>query len=103
MKRSTATVDPNILIALLGSLATILCTVLTVKANHSKMVEELDKHNAIQDERQRAMLQTIDRLSQQVERHSAMQEKLPLLSEKIDNLSMRIDKLEKQLEEIRRT
>lgn len=84
-------VDTNLLITIITSVVTICTTVFTVKTGNQHMqdtlTQELDKHNAVQDER-------IRNLTQQVEKHNNVVTRMFTLEEKVSNLEKNIDKLE---------
>ena len=84
-------VDTNLLITIITSVVTICTTVFTVKTGNQHMqdtlTQELDKHNAVQDER-------IRNLTQQVEKHNNIVTRMFTLEEKVSNLEKNVDKLE---------
>ena len=84
-------VDTNLLITIITSVVTICTTVFTVKTGNQHMqdtlTQELDKHNAVQDER-------IRNLTQQVEKHNNVVTRMFTLEEKVSNLEKNLDKLE---------
>ena len=61
-----------------GGLA-VLSTYLTVRAGNQRVMAELEKHNAIQDEK-------IENLTREVRKHNNFAEKIPVLEEKISQL-----------------
>ena len=84
-------VDTNLLITIITSVVTICTTVFTVKTGNQHMqdtlTQELDKHNAVQDER-------ILNLTQKVEKHNSVIERMFALEEKVNNIEKHVDKLE---------
>lgn len=84
-------IDTNLLITVITSVVTICTTVFTVKTGNQHMqdtlTQELDKHNAVQDER-------IRNLTQQVEKHNNVVTRMFTLEEKVSNLEKNVDKLE---------
>ena len=84
-------VDTNLLITIITSVVTICTTVFTVKTGNQHMLDtltqELDKHNAVQDER-------ICNLTKQVEKHNSVVERMFALEERVNNLEKNVDKLE---------
>ena len=81
------TVDPSIIIAVITGVLTLIGTVITVRGGNDRIQHELDKHNAVQDER-------ITELTREVRKHNDFAERIPRLQEKIENIEKRISKLE---------
>ena len=84
-------IDTDLLITVITSVVTICTTIFTVKTGNQHMqdtlTQELDKHNAVQDER-------IRNLTQQVEKHNNVVTRMFTLEEKVSNLEKNFDKLE---------
>lgn len=84
-------IDTDLLITVITSVVTICTTIFTVKTGNQHMqdtlTQELDKHNAVQDER-------IRNLTQQVEKHNNVVTRMFTLEEKVSNLEKNVDKLE---------
>lgn len=84
-------IDTDLLITVITSVVTICTTIFTVKSGNQHMqdtlTQELDKHNAVQDER-------IRNLTQQVEKHNNVVTRMFTLEEKVSNLEKNVDKLE---------
>ena len=84
-------VDTNLLITIITSVVTICTTVFTVKTGNQHMqdtlTQELDKHNAVQDER-------ICNLTKQVEKHNSVVERMFALEEKVNNIEKNLERLE---------
>lgn len=61
-----------ILVCVLSSLCTLLCTVLTVRSGNKKISEELSNelrtHNTLQDERIRVLTEKVERHNNLIER-----------------------------------
>lgn len=84
-------IDTNLLITIITSVVTICTTIFTVKTGNQNMkdtlTQELDKHNAVQDER-------ISQLTKQVEKHNSIVERTYVLEAKMNNIEKEIDKME---------
>ena len=84
-------IDNDLLITVITSVVTICTTIVTVKSGNQHMqdtlTQELDKHNAVQDER-------ICNLTKQVEKHNSVVERMFALEERVNNLEKNVDKLE---------
>lgn len=79
--------DPTIVVGILTLLGTILTVWAGFSQTKNKIMSELDKHNAVQDER-------IKVLTQEVKRHNDFAERIPNLEAKYETLEKRVDKLE---------
>jgi hypothetical protein len=71
--------DSTVIVAIIGALATITATVLTVRAGNKKIQQDLAAHNAVQDER-------IQTLTKQVEKHNQLVERTYKLEARVDVL-----------------
>lgn len=84
-------IDNDLLITVITSVVTICTTIFTVKSGNQHMqdtlTQELDKHNAVQDER-------ICNLTKQVEKHNSVVTRMFTLEEKVSNIEKSIEKLE---------
>ena len=79
--------DPSIIVALVTGGLPLIGTVITVWSGNSKIEAELDKHNAVQDER-------ITELTREVRMHNDFAQRIPLLEQRIEILEKEINKLE---------
>lgn len=79
--------DPTIVVGILTLLGTILTVWAGFSQTRNKIMFELDKHNAVQDERIKA-------LTQEVKKHNEFAERIPNLEAKYETLEKRVDKLE---------
>lgn len=81
-------VDATIIVGIL----TLVGTIITVWAGNvstkDKILAELNKHNAVQDER-------LTELTREVRRHNDFAERIPKLESRYENLEKRVDRLEK--------
>lgn len=80
-------VDPNLLIAIVTGLLTVVATVITVSGGNNKIEAELEKHEAVQDEK-------ITELTREVRQHNEFASRIPRIEERLDNDERRIEKLE---------
>jgi len=80
-------IDPTIAVGLLTFLGTIVTVIAGFISTGNKLQSELDKHNAVQDER-------ISELTREVRRHNDFAERIPNLEAKYDSLEKRVDRLE---------
>ena len=82
------------LLSMLGSIVVailaLIGNVLTVYAGNRKLEPELDKHNAVQDER-------ITNLTIEVRKHNGFAERIPKVETEILDLTKRVDRLEGKL------
>lgn len=71
--------DTTVLIAVIGAVATITGTIITVRGGQRKIQQDLREHNAVQDER-------IQTLTRQVEKHNQIVERTYRLEARVDVL-----------------
>lgn len=71
--------DTTVLIAVIGAVATITGTIITVRGGQRKIQQDLREHNAVQDER-------IQTLTRQVEKHNQLVERTYRLEARVDVL-----------------
>lgn len=81
----------SIIVALISGVLALAGTILSVNAGNKHIEAELDKHNAIQDERIRA-------LTEAVNRHNDFASRIPRLEQRIEDMSKRLDKIEEHKE-----
>lgn len=84
-------VDPTIATALITGGITLLGTTLTVMGGNKKISNELDKHNAIQDER-------IAELSRRVELHNQVVSRTYNLEADSRETAVKLENIERRLE-----
>lgn len=80
-------IDPAILVAVITGVLTLAGTIITVKGGNDKIQHELDKHNAVQDER-------ITELTREVRKHNEFAERIPKLEAKVETMEKTISKLQ---------
>lgn len=80
-------IDPAILVAVITGVLTLAGTIITVKGGNDKIQHELDKHNAVQDEK-------ISELTREVRIHNNFAQRVPLLEQKIETIEKQINKME---------
>ena len=71
--------DTTVIIALIGAVATIAGTIITVRGGQRKIQQDLREHNAVQDER-------IQTLTRQVEKHNQIVERTYKLEARVEVL-----------------
>ncbi|MBP5461777.1 MAG: hypothetical protein J6Y20_06605 [Lachnospiraceae bacterium] len=76
-----------------GALAIVVC-IININANHNKLVSELEKRDAIHDERLKQLKESVDKHNQVIERTYALETSAKVLAEKIDVANHRISDLE---------
>lgn len=80
-----------VIVAVVTGAITLVGTIITVvfsnNATQIKIQAELDKHNAIQDER-------IKNLTTEVQKHNAFAERIPALAARLDVVETRVANLE---------
>lgn len=86
--------DSSIVVAIITSAITLIGTIITVIASNSttrtSIKAELDKHEAIQDER-------ISTLTEEVRKHNGFAERIPKLEARMESAEKRLDKVEGRL------
>lgn len=85
----------TVIAALISAGAAILVCVLQGNANHKKLVAELEKHDAVHDERLKQLKETVDKHNQVIERTFRLEQDTSLLNEKIKVANHRIEDLER--------
>lgn len=71
--------DTTVIIALIGAVATLAGTVITVRGGNKRIQQDLREHNAVQDEK-------ISNLTKQVEKHNSLVERTYKLEARVDVL-----------------
>lgn len=67
----------------------LIGVIITSIVSNSNIRHQLDKHQAVQDER-------IKNLTEAVERHNSFAQVIPKLEQKLDDLTSRVDRLEEE-------
>lgn len=78
-----------IITALITGGISLVGVILTVRSGNQKIQMELDKHNAVQDER-------ISELTREVRRHNDFAERIPRIEQRVDSLEKRVDRMDRQ-------
>ena len=76
--------NETIITALITGGLALMGTVLTVKQGNDKIMAELEKHQAVQDEK-------IENLTREVRKHNGHQERIVALETKVDMLEKQND------------
>ena len=71
--------DTSIIVALITGGLSLVSVYLTVRSGNQKIMSELDKHEAVQDER-------ISELTREVRKHNSFAERIPVLESRITNV-----------------
>ena len=82
-------IDPNIIIALISGLFTLICTVLTVRSGTAKTQAMIEKNQAVTDTK-------VEELTREVRAHNNFAMEIPLLKDRQDRLEQRVSKLEEE-------
>jgi len=89
--------DGNIAIALIGGLASITASVITVIS----VIVTSNKNNAAVDaklDKQQAVIETkLNNLTEEVQKHNNFASRIPVIEVQVTNLTQRIDKLEREV------
>ena len=88
--------DVAIWVAVIGMVASILTTVITVTSTNNKTRQEISTQLALQDERQKTITDKVDELSAEVRAHNEYGRQIPVLQEKLSNLDHRLSELERR-------
>ena len=88
--------DTAIWVAVIGMVASILTTVITVTSTNNKTRQEISTQLALQDERQKTITDKVDELSAEVRAHNEYGRQIPVLQEKLSNLDHRLSDLERR-------
>lgn len=88
--------DVAIWVAVIGMVASILTTVITVTSTNNKTRQEISTQLALQDERQKTITDKVDELSAEVRAHNEYGRQIPVLQEKLSNLDHRLSDLERR-------
>lgn len=82
-------IDPNIIIALISGLFTLICTVLTVRSGTAKTQTMIEKRQAVTDTK-------VEELTREVRAHNNFAMEIPVLKDRQDRLEQRVTKLEEK-------
>ena len=89
----------EIIVAVIGAVATIAAVIITGRANHRTMLEELRRSSAAADARldkSQAITDTkLDELTREVREHNNFARRVPVLEEQIKVANHRIEDLER--------
>ena len=80
-------IDPTIVVGILTLIGTIITVIVGFISTRDKVLTEINKNNAVQDER-------IAELTREVRRHNSFAERIPSLEAKYDTLDKRVSRLE---------
>ena len=87
--------DVAIWVAVIGMVASILTTVITVTATNSRTRDEIKRELAVQEERQKNVIDNVKELSAEVKAHNDSGRQMPVLVEQIKVINHRLDDLER--------
>jgi len=87
--------ETAIWVAVIGMIASILTTVITVTATNSKTRQEIRTQLALQDERQKNVIDNVKELSTEVKAHNEFGRQIPVIVEQIKVINHRLDDLER--------
>lgn len=71
--------DTSIIVALITGGLSLIGVYITVRSGNQKVMAELDKHQAVQDEK-------IAELTREVRKHNSFAERIPVLESRITNI-----------------
>lgn len=72
-------IDSSIVVAIITGGLSLIGVYITVRSGNQKVMAELDKHQAVQDEK-------IAELTREVRKHNSFAEKIPVLETRIETL-----------------
>ena len=75
----------ELIVAVVAGLFTLIGTIITVYSGNRKISFDLDKHNAVQDEK-------ITELTREVRKHNEFAERIPKIEARLDSVEKRLDK-----------
>lgn len=81
-------IDPNIIVALISGVVTLLCTVMTVRSGTAKTQALIEKNQAVTDTK-------VEELTREVRAHNQFAQRIPVLEERLNNHEERIKELER--------
>ncbi len=84
----------TVIAALVSAAAAIIVCVLNNNSNHKKLLVELEKRDAVQDERLRQLKETVDKHNNVIERTYKLEQGTALLGEQMKVANHRIADLE---------
>ena len=73
-----------VLVAIIGGIFSYYSSKVTAKGTHDTLVSELDKHNAVQDERMSNVYREMTDLKNELKRHNDAFDKIPKIEERLD-------------------
>ena len=88
--------ETAIWVAVIGMVASILTTVITVTSTNSKTRQEIRTKLDIQEVTQKNLTEKVDELSAEVRAHNEYGRQIPVLQEKLANLDHRMSELERR-------
>lgn len=88
--------ETAIWVAVIGMVASILTTVITVTATNSRTRDEIKRELAVQEERQKNVIDNVKELSAEVKAHNEYGRQIPVLTEQIKVINHRLDDLERR-------
>ena len=83
--------ETAVIVALISAGATIFAVILQGKATTTKVMTELEKHQAVTDVK-------IEELTRETRKHNNFGERIPVIEEQIKVANHRIDDLERKVE-----
>lgn len=78
-------IDSSIVVAIITGGLSLIGVYITVRSGNQKVMAELDKHQAVQDEK-------IAELTREVRKHNSFAEKIPVLETRIETIERIQDK-----------
>ena len=87
----------TIISAIISGVVAIVVCVLNSNANHKKVLAELEKRDAIQDERLKQLKESVDKHNQVIERTYALEKTAAIHEEEIKVANHRIADLESKV------
>ena len=88
--------DVAIWVAVIGMVASILTTVITVTSANNKTREEIKTEQKLQEERMKNVIEKVSELSTETKAHNEYGRQIPVLTEQIKVINHRLDDLERR-------
>lgn len=79
---------PEIVIAVIGSISSIIAVVITTRSGNKEITHKLEMHQAVTDTK-------IENLTDEVRKHNGFASRLPVVEEQIKVMNHRIEDLER--------